>query len=137
MLCHLRFRPCFALALHLMLTVNKELTSNLKKLKLVINQQVITDTISRRRDLSPRRETSLGIEGSEGVSGGAGVYTVVKCGASGHNIRSQPSLKAPPVGMLVLGNSVTADCDVKNGDGEFYVLVLEECIYLCIFSSLF
>lgn len=32
---------------------------------------------------------------------------VVKCGASGHNIRSRPSLKAAPVGMLALGNSVT------------------------------
>lgn len=32
---------------------------------------------------------------------------VVKCGASGHNIRSKPSLKAAPVGMLALGNTVT------------------------------
>ncbi|XP_037787011.1 E3 ubiquitin-protein ligase MYCBP2-like isoform X1 [Penaeus monodon] len=96
-----------------------------------ILDQVITDTISRRRDLSPRRETSLGIEGSEGVSGGAGVYTVVKCGASGHNIRSQPSLKAPPVGMLVLGNSVTADCDVKNGDGTWVRLDSESTRKYC------
>lgn len=80
---------------------------------------MITDTISRRRDGSPRRETSAGIDGAECVSGGAGMYTVVKCGASGHNIRSQPSLKAPPVGMLVLGNVITADCDTKNTDGMF------------------
>lgn len=32
---------------------------------------------------------------------------VVKCGASGHNIRSRPSLKAAPVGMLAHGNAVT------------------------------
>lgn len=32
---------------------------------------------------------------------------VVKCGASGHNIRSKPSLKAAPIGMLALGNTVT------------------------------
>lgn len=59
-----------------------------------------------------------GVEGADGAVGGAGMYTVVKCGASGHNIRSQPSLKAPPVGMLVLGNIITADCDTKNIDGE-------------------
>lgn len=34
-------------------------------------------------------------------------YRVVKCGASGHNVRSSPSLKAPPVGMLSHGNYVT------------------------------
>lgn len=38
---------------------------------------------------------------------GPGEYQVVKCGASGHNVRSRPSLKASPVGMLVLGNHVT------------------------------
>lgn len=32
---------------------------------------------------------------------------VVKCGASGHNIRSRPNLKAAPVGKLALGNVVT------------------------------
>lgn len=32
---------------------------------------------------------------------------VVKCGASGHNIRSRPSLKAASVGMLTHGNAVT------------------------------
>lgn len=34
-------------------------------------------------------------------------YKVVLCGASGHNVRSKPSLKAPPIGMLVLGNTIT------------------------------
>nr|CAD7443816.1 unnamed protein product [Timema bartmani] len=38
---------------------------------------------------------------------GPGDYNVVKCGASGHNVRSRPNLKAPPVGMLVLGNQLT------------------------------
>ena len=81
--------------------------------------QVITDTISRRRSGNSRRETAMtGAEGADGASGGAGMYTVVKCGASGHNIRSQPSLKAPPVGMLVLGNIITADSDMKNIDGK-------------------
>ena len=31
---------------------------------------------------------------------GPGIYVVVKCGASGHNIRSNPNLLAPPIGML-------------------------------------
>ncbi|KAK7075660.1 hypothetical protein SK128_025503, partial [Halocaridina rubra] len=95
-----------------------------------ILDQVITDTISRRRDMSPRRE-GLPVVDGESVSGGAGVYTVVKCGASGHNIRSQPSLKAPPVGMLVLGNSVTADCDTKNSDGTWVRLDSESTRKYC------
>lgn len=51
---------------------------------------------------------------------GPGEYQVVKCGASGHNVRSRPSLKAPPVGMLVLGNHVT---------------VVDHVSYQCIFSK--
>ena len=58
-----------------------------------------------------------GVVTSAGV--GAGAYTVVKCGASGHNIRSQPNLRAAPVGMLVLGNDVTADSHVDNNDGSW------------------
>lgn len=81
---------------------------------------MITDTISRRREGSPRREgPGQGADGAESTGGGAGMYTVVKCGASGHNIRSQPSLKAPPVGMLVLGNVITADGDTRNNDGRY------------------
>lgn len=34
---------------------------------------------------------------------------VTKAGASGHNIRSRPSLKAAPVGMLALGDSVNIE----------------------------
>jgi E3 ubiquitin-protein ligase MYCBP2 len=45
--------------------------------------------------------------------GGPGMYQVVKCGASGHNVRSRPSLAAPPVGMLVLGNHVMIVDDVS------------------------
>lgn len=97
-----------------------------------ILDQVITDTISRRRTGSSRRETSMpGVEGADGTVGGAGMYTVVKCGASGHNIRSQPSLKAPPVGMLVLGNIITADCDTKNIDGTWVRLDSESTRKYC------
>ena len=35
------------------------------------------------------------------------MYTVVKCGASGHNIRSNPNLMAPPIGMLALSDQVS------------------------------
>ena len=40
------------------------------------------------------------------ITRGPGWYTVVKCGASGHNIRSNPSLAASPIGMLILGDMV-------------------------------
>ncbi|KFM80170.1 putative E3 ubiquitin-protein ligase MYCBP2, partial [Stegodyphus mimosarum] len=53
---------------------------------------------------------------------GPGVYHVVKCGASGHNIRSRPSLKASAVGMLVLGNTICAVDDVTNSDGMWVKL---------------
>lgn len=39
---------------------------------------------------------------------------VTKAGASGHNIRSRPSLKAAPVGMLALGDSVNIEEYVSN-----------------------
>lgn len=48
---------------------------------------------------------------------GPGMYQVVRCGASGHNIRSKPSLKAPPVGMLVMGNTIIALEEVGNLEG--------------------
>ena len=35
-----------------------------------------------------------------------GLYTVVKCGASGHNIRSQPSMSASPIGIINHGDMV-------------------------------
>lgn len=38
---------------------------------------------------------------------------VVTCGASGHNIRSRPSLKAAVVGTLALGNTVTIQENVS------------------------
>ncbi|XP_024084698.1 E3 ubiquitin-protein ligase MYCBP2 isoform X3 [Cimex lectularius] len=49
-------------------------------------------------------------------------YRVVKCGASGHNIRSNPSLKAPPVGMLTQGNCITVIDHVENNDGTWVEL---------------
>uniref|UniRef100_A0A1B6EGK8 PHR domain-containing protein n=1 Tax=Clastoptera arizonana TaxID=38151 RepID=A0A1B6EGK8_9HEMI len=49
-------------------------------------------------------------------------YKVVCCGASGHNVRSNPSLKAPPIGMLVLGNTITSMKQVINSEGTWLQL---------------
>ena len=42
-------------------------------------------------------------------------FYVVDCGASGHNIRARPSLKALPVGKLKLGCSFLVTEQVGNG----------------------
>lgn len=47
---------------------------------------------------------------------------MIKCGASGHNVRSRPSLKAPPVGMLVLGNRISVIDYIVNTDGCWVLL---------------
>ncbi|GIX94124.1 e3 ubiquitin-protein ligase MYCBP2 [Caerostris extrusa] len=62
---------------------------------------------------------------------GPGVYHVVKCGASGHNIRSRPSLKASAVGMLALGNTISAIEDVTNADGVWVKLDKESAGDYC------
>lgn len=56
---------------------------------------------------------------------GPGMYQVVRCGASGHNIRSKPSLKAPPVGMLVMGNTIIATEEVCTAEGVWLQLSVE------------
>lgn len=55
-------------------------------------------------------------------TGFGGDYQVIKCGASGHNVRSRPSLKAPPVGMLVLGNRIGVSEYIVNADGCWVLL---------------
>ena len=40
------------------------------------------------------------------TSGGPGTYTVVHCGAAGHNIRTKPGMKGVPVGRLAKGSSI-------------------------------
>lgn len=47
---------------------------------------------------------------------------MIKCGASGHNVRSKPNLKAPRVGMLVLGNRVGVSEYIVNQDGCWVLL---------------
>jgi len=40
------------------------------------------------------------------------VYTTVKCGSSGHNIRVATDLDSTAVGMVVVGNQMTATREV-------------------------
>ena len=42
------------------------------------------------------------------------MYQVVKCGASGHNIRCRASMRATPIGMMVLGNQVQVVTEVSK-----------------------
>jgi E3 ubiquitin-protein ligase MYCBP2 len=51
---------------------------------------------------------------------GPGMFTIVKSGASGHNVRSHPSMSAAPIGMLSLGDTFLVS-QVKESNGEFWV----------------
>lgn len=51
-----------------------------------------------------------------------GLFHVVKCGSSGHNVRSRPTLRSPPVGMLVMGNVCTITQEFRNSEGTWYKL---------------
>ncbi|EFN81009.1 Probable E3 ubiquitin-protein ligase MYCBP2 [Harpegnathos saltator] len=79
-----------------------------------ILDQVIKETIMRKRpdagDDSKRKTVTFDAGRS---------MIVVKCGASGHNIRSKPSLKSAPVGMLALGNTVTIQEYCVNHEGTW------------------
>ncbi|XP_014476552.1 PREDICTED: E3 ubiquitin-protein ligase MYCBP2 isoform X4 [Dinoponera quadriceps] len=84
-----------------------------------ILDQVIKETIMRKRpdtgdDLSAVRSKRKTVTFDAGRS-----MIVVKCGASGHNIRSKPSLKSAPVGMLALGNTVTIQEYCVNHEGTW------------------
>jgi len=57
---------------------------------------------------------------------GPGIYTVVKCGASGHNIRCAPSLYSAPVGMLSLGDNISVSEVKEFGSGECWVKLDKE-----------
>ena len=69
-----------------------------------------------------------------------GPYTVVKCGASGHNIRSSPSLSAPPIGMLNLGDTfnvvaVFSQSDDSPESSEIWVQLDDESATKRCFSA--
>ncbi|XP_011315230.1 E3 ubiquitin-protein ligase MYCBP2 isoform X2 [Fopius arisanus] len=81
-----------------------------------IVHNVIKESILRKRsEISERWER----KGDESVTEGKRTMIVVTSGASGHNIRSRPSLKAAPVGMLTLGDSVNVQEYWMNGDGTW------------------
>ena len=64
---------------------------------------------------------------------GPGTYTVIKCGASGHNIRSNPSLLAPPIGMLAHGEQITV-IRTKEINDEIWVQIDPSSIVANCFS---
>ncbi|XP_015429888.1 PREDICTED: E3 ubiquitin-protein ligase MYCBP2-like [Dufourea novaeangliae] len=78
-----------------------------------ILDQVIKETILRKRPevIDDKRKTVTFDSGRSMV--------VVRCGASGHNIRSRPSLKAAPVGILAPGNAVTIQEYFVNSEGTW------------------
>ncbi|PNF26998.1 hypothetical protein B7P43_G12703, partial [Cryptotermes secundus] len=92
-----------------------------------ILDQVIKETIMRKLPEVSNKDSRA----KSAVVCGPGEYQVVKCGASGHNVRSRPSLKAPPVGMLVLGNHVTVVDHVVNGEGTWVQLDKETMRKFC------
>ncbi|XP_070552183.1 E3 ubiquitin-protein ligase MYCBP2-like isoform X2 [Ptychodera flava] len=85
-----------------------------------IIDEIIKDTIAKKiptiGNIKSKTKSAKGT-----LTHGPGVYQVVKCGSSGHNIRSRPSLKASPVGMMVHGNQLTVMQDITNTDGATWV----------------
>jgi E3 ubiquitin-protein ligase MYCBP2 len=87
-----------------------------------INGTKIGETVSVRRKKSKEFNKRLDFPG---------FFHVVKCGVSGHNIRSKPHLRAPPVGMLVLGNVVGIIADTVNSSGTWLRLDEESMKRYC------
>lgn len=92
-----------------------------------ILDQVITETIMRKLpEIHDKYDFIRNIYGTVRLQRSniccRKLYQVIKCGASGHNVRSRPSLKAPPVGMLVLGNRISVSEYVVNTDGCWVLL---------------
>ncbi|XP_076287336.1 MYC binding protein highwire isoform X6 [Lasioglossum baleicum] len=102
-----------------------------------ILDQVIKETISRKRpevvdEYAKKTETpsvltfcvdrntiSRFSKRKTVTSDAARTMVVVRCGASGHNIRSRPNLKAAPVGILAPGNTVTIQEYFVNSEGTW------------------
>lgn len=49
---------------------------------------------------------------------GPGTYTVVQCGAAGHNIRSKPNMKGCPLGRLSKGSIIGAIEEVRGTEED-------------------
>ncbi|RZF32318.1 hypothetical protein LSTR_LSTR001782 [Laodelphax striatellus] len=61
----------------------------------------------------------------------AHVYKVVNCGASSHNVRSKPTLKAPSIGMLFMGNTISVIDHLVNNEGTWVQLDRETMNKFC------
>ncbi|XP_019855060.1 PREDICTED: E3 ubiquitin-protein ligase MYCBP2-like isoform X1 [Amphimedon queenslandica] len=59
---------------------------------------------------------------------GPGTYTVVQCGAAGHNIRSKPNMKGCPLGRLSKGSIINAVEEAENDDGIWLKLSPESVL---------
>ncbi|XP_063987126.1 E3 ubiquitin-protein ligase MYCBP2 isoform X2 [Diachasmimorpha longicaudata] len=94
-----------------------------------ILDHVIKESILRKRtDVGDdKRKTGLGDHLMEGKR----TMVVITSGASGHNIRSRPSLLAAAVGMLTLGDSVTVQEYWINGDGTWVRIDEESAAKYC------
>ena len=57
-----------------------------------------------------------------------GLYVVVKCGASGHNIRSSPSMSAAPIGILNFGDTFNVIGVAEGDGGEFWVQLDQDAV---------
>ncbi|XP_069130438.1 LOW QUALITY PROTEIN: E3 ubiquitin-protein ligase MYCBP2-like [Argopecten irradians] len=86
--------------------------------------EIIKETILKKLPELVRAETNK-------PKRGPGIYQVLKCGSFGHNIRCRPSLKATPVGMLTLGDKITALEDVTNQDGLWVKIDPESAEQFC------
>ncbi|KAJ8916891.1 hypothetical protein NQ315_013359 [Exocentrus adspersus] len=78
-----------------------------------ILDQIVTEAILRKMPETEERSNTV----CSNIN-----YQVIKCGASGHNIRCRPSLNAPPVGMLILGNKIGVTEYTINSDGCWVLL---------------
>ncbi|ERL91717.1 hypothetical protein D910_09044 [Dendroctonus ponderosae] len=91
-----------------------------------ILEQVITDTIMRKlpeiQDKSKGSQNCYKAKQTDKLDLSPLSPKVIKCGASGHNVRSRASLKAPPVGMLVLGNRIGVSEYIVNSEGCWVLL---------------
>ena len=63
-----------------------------------------------------------------------GGYSVVKCGASGHNIRSFPNMSAAPIGIVNLGSEFNVIA-VAEENGETWVQLDQEGVNRYCFNS--
>lgn len=64
-----------------------------------------------------------------------GPYTVIKCGASGHNIRSHPNLSAAAIGILNIGDKFNVSGTLKGTEGELWVQLDKEAVNQHCFNT--